>query len=192
MNLMVDKSLLHPVSVQKKLDEIVGKYFSIVEFLAWVEHAWISIDLQIEEAKKVGWPQEKELVVALEGKKSTLALQEWQMSEIFLEMYPKYSYFAEIIGKKLSGKTIEVWWVSIHKDLLVKEALEQFIEQLNDKLVECEAVFFSLPIKRARNDAEKDKVNLIKLDYMEKQTQNSVEDLTKKLYVFTTLLWEMK
>jgi len=31
---MVDKSLLHPVSVQKKLDEIVGKYFSIVEFLA--------------------------------------------------------------------------------------------------------------------------------------------------------------
>lgn len=189
---MVDKNLLAPASVEKKLKEIVWKYLSALEFLAGVEHAEKNMEIELKEAEEIGWPAKEQLIKWVNEKKTQLSYQDQQIGVLFEDFYPKYKHFADIVGKKCTGKTIEVWWISVYKDLLVEEALEQFIEQCQDKLVDCEAFLFSLPTMMSRNDAEKDKDNIKRLDYQKQKTENSIEDLSKKLYIFTTLLWSLK
>ena len=189
---MVDKNLLAPASVEKKLNEIVGKYLGIVEFFAGIEQAEKSLDLEEDEAIELGWPSKDQLLKAIWEKKTNLKYQEPQMTAIYEEFFPKYKHFCDIIGKKCTEETIEVWWVCIHKALIVEEALEQFIVQFNDRLVECEWFFFSLPYKIAHNDPIKDADNIKHLEFKRQQTEISVEDTTKKLFIFTTLLWSLK
>ena len=49
---MVDPSILAPDSVEKKMRDIVGKYFGLIEFFSGVDGAETSIKIHMEEAEE--------------------------------------------------------------------------------------------------------------------------------------------